>query len=41
VAALFGMRSAILINGVWFLLGGLLLGRVKLGNGKLVVEPRG
>ena len=41
VAALFGMRSAILINGVWFLLGGLLLGRVKLGDGKPVVEPRG
>jgi UMF1 family MFS transporter len=41
VAALFGMRSAILINGVWFLLGGLLLGRVKLGDGKLVMEPRG
>ena len=41
VAVLFGMRSAILINGVWFLLGGLLLGRVRLGNGKLVLEPRG
>jgi hypothetical protein len=40
VAALFGMRGAILLNGAWFLLGGLLLARVKLGDGKLVVEPR-
>jgi MFS transporter, UMF1 family len=40
-AALFGMRGAILLNGVWFLLGGVLLARVKLGNGKLVVESGG
>ena len=39
-AALFGMRGAILLNGVWFLLGAVLLARVKLGDGKPVVEPR-
>ena len=40
LAALFGMRGAILLNGVWFLLGAVLLARVKLGDGKPVVEPR-
>jgi len=40
LAALFGMRGAILLNGVWFLLGAMLLARVKLGDGKPVVEPR-
>ena len=39
--ALFGMRGTILLNGVWFLLGGLLLARVKLGDGKHVVESGG
>jgi UMF1 family MFS transporter len=39
--ALFGMRGTILLNGVWFLLGGLLLARVKLGDGKLVLESGG
>jgi UMF1 family MFS transporter len=41
MVALFGMRGAILLNGAWFLLGGMLLARVKLRNGKSVVEPRG
>ncbi len=41
MTALFGMRSAILINGIWFLLGGLVLARVRLGDGKLVVESGG
>jgi len=40
LAPLFGMRGAILLNGVWFLLGAVLLARVKLGDGKPVVEPR-
>ena len=40
LAALFGMRGAILLNGVWFLLGAVLLAQVKLGDGKPVVEPR-
>jgi len=40
LATLFGMRGAILLNGVWFLLGAVLLARVKLGDGKPVVEPR-
>ena len=40
LAALFGMRGAILLIGVWFLLGAVLLARVKLGDGKPVVEPR-
>jgi len=40
LAALFGMRGAILLNGVWFLLGAVLLARVKLGDGKPVMEPR-
>jgi UMF1 family MFS transporter len=40
LAALLGMRGAILLNGVWFLLGAVLLARVKLGDGKPVVEPR-
>jgi len=41
MVALFGMRGAILLNGAWFLLGGVLLAQVKLRNGKSVVEPRG
>ena len=40
LAALFGMRGAILLNGVWFLLGAVLLARVTLGDGKPVMEPR-
>jgi len=37
---LFGMRGAILLNGVWFLLGAVLLARVGLRGERSFVEPR-
>jgi UMF1 family MFS transporter len=38
MAMLFGMRGAIILNGIWFLLGVLLLARVTWRNGKPLVE---
>lgn len=38
---LFGMRTSIILNGVWFLLGALLLARVKWKNAGASVEPAG
>lgn len=41
MAWLGGRRGAILMNGVWFLLGAVLLLRVRWSDGKPFVEPRG
>ena len=41
LALLFGMRGAILLNGVWFLLGAVLLARVGWRGERSFVEPRG
>ncbi len=40
LVVLFGMREAILLNGVWFLLGAVLLARVGWRCERSFVEPR-
>jgi len=40
LVVLFGMRGAILLNGVWFLLGAVLLARVGWRGERPLVEPR-
>ena len=40
LVVLFGMRGAILLNGVWFLLGAVLLARVGWRGERSFVEPR-
>lgn len=38
MAMLFGMRGAIILNGIWFLLGAVLLARVSWRHGQPLVE---
>ncbi|NDC79843.1 MAG: MFS transporter [Verrucomicrobia bacterium] len=41
LVTLFGMRASIILNGVWFFLGAVLLARVQWRNAGASVEPAG
>jgi UMF1 family MFS transporter len=41
LVTLFGMRASIILNGGWFLLGAVLLARVKWRDAGASMEPAG
>jgi len=41
LVTLFGMRASIILNGVWFFLGAVLLARVRWSSAGTPMEPAG